>query len=452
MVRRGVQPAAALQAEAAMALKRSTAFKVLRDYCRNGTRLVKRETSLRRILCGSCVFLGLVGALAGAAPVRPQQDSQVLEALAPRAHDELNSAIASMHAALAAGGSNFDLAAEVAKRHLERFRRDQDPRDLGQAEAAIEPWLRQPSPPPRALVLRASVRQSNHFFASALDDLDRAIHAQPDNLDAWLIRANILQVQGRYLEAKQSCGRLMLMNAAIAGICLANVAAVSGRPEQAYLLLQHLAEQIPPTDSLHHWLLVSQAETAVWMGKQEAAEQFFRHALAINPRDAYLKAAWADFLLDRSRPKEVLAVLATDIRNDNLLLRLALAEKQAGLNADLALHVEDLRSRFTASAERGDRVHLREEAIFKLKLLNDPEEALSLAEADWQVQKEVADCRILMEAAIAARQPARAAPAVMWLKIAQLRDPALKKLQARLASVVLGTGFAMQATHGDPSA
>jgi tetratricopeptide (TPR) repeat protein len=435
-----------------MALKRSAAFKVLRDYCPNGTRPVKREMSARRILCGSCVLLGLAGALADAAPVRPQQDSQVLETLPPRAHDELNSAIASMHAALAAGGHNFDLAAEVAKRHLERFRRDQDPRDLGQAEAAIEPWLRQPNPPPRALVLRASVRQSNHFFASALDDLDHAIHAQPDNVDAWLIRANILQVQGRYLEAKQSCGRLILMNTVIAGICLANVAAVSGRPEQAYLLLQHLAEQISPTDSLYHWLLVSQAETAVWMGKQEAAEQFFRHALAINPRDAYLKAAWADFLLDRNRPKEVLAVLAADIRNDNLLLRLALAEKQAGLNGDLAPHVEDLRSRFAASAERGDRVHLREEAIFNLKLLNDPEKALSLAEADWQVQKEVADCRILMEAAIAARQPARAAPAVMWLKIAQLRDPALTKLQARLASLVFGIGFAMQATHGDSSA
>jgi hypothetical protein len=390
--------------------------------------------------------------LSAAAPVRPQQDSQVLETLPPRAHDALNSAIASMHAALAAGSHNFDLAAELAKRHLERFRRDQDPRDLGQAEAAIEPWLQQPDPPPRALVLRASVRQSNHLFASALDDLDHAIRAQPDNADAWLIRATILQVQGRYLEARQSCGRLILMSTVIAGICLANVAAVSGRPEQAELLLDQLAAQIPATDSIYHWLLVSQAETAVWMGRQEAAEQFFRNALAVNPRDAYLKAAWADFLLDRNRPKEVLALLAADIRNDNLLLRLALAEKQAGLNADLAAHVEDLRSRFAASAERGDRVHLREEAIFNLKLLNDPEKALSLAEADWQVQKEVADCRILMEAALAARQPARAAPAMVWLKTARLRNPALTSLEARLASLVSGAGFAMEATHGGSSA
>ncbi|WP_087736797.1 tetratricopeptide repeat protein [Paraburkholderia piptadeniae] len=390
--------------------------------------------------------------MANAAPVRPQQDSQVLETLPPRAHDPLNLAIASLHAALAAHGHNFELAAELAKRHLERFRRDQDPRDLGQAEAAIEPWLRQANPPPRALVLRASVRQSNHFFASALDDLDHAIRAQPDNPDAWLIRANILQVQGRYPEAKQSCGQLILTNTVIAGICLANVAAVNGMAEQAYLILQRLAAQITSTDSLYPWLLISQAETAVWMGRQEDAERFFRNSLAANPRDAYLRAAWADFLLDQNRPKEVLALLAGDIRNDNLLLRLALAEKQAGLNADLARHVEDLGNRFTASAERGDRVHLREEAIYDLKLLNDPEKALSLAEADWQVQKEVADCRILMEAAIAARQPARAAPAMRWLKNARLRAPALTKLEAQLASLVPWVDLAMQSARSGSSA
>ena len=68
-----------------MALERSAVFKVLPDYCPNRTRVVKRETSVRRILCGSCVFLSLAGALANAAPVRPQQDSQVLETLPPYA-------------------------------------------------------------------------------------------------------------------------------------------------------------------------------------------------------------------------------------------------------------------------------------------------------------------------------------------------------------------------------
>lgn len=429
------------------------ALKVRRACRSNQTQVARRDTRMRCLLCGvSCLVAAWAGALAYAVPVRPQQDSQVLETLPPRAHDALNSAIANMHAALAVDGHNFDLAAALAKRHLERFRRDQDPRDLGQAEAALEPWLRQPNPPPRALVLRANVRQSNHLFASALDDLDHAIRAEPENADAWLMRASILQVQGRYLEARQSCGRLILTNAVIAGICLANVAAVSGRPEQAYLLLQRFAGQVPSTDSLYSWLMISQAETAVWMNKQEAAEQFFRNAMAANPRDAYLKAAWADFLLDQNRPREVLALLAADIRNDNLLLRLALAEKQAGLDADLAPHIEDLQSRFAASAERGDRVHLREEAIFNLKLLNDPEKALSLAEADWQVQKEVADCRILMEAAIAARQPARAAPAMMWLKTARLRHPVLTRLEAQLASHAVGAGYAIRATHGGPSA
>jgi hypothetical protein len=61
---------------------------------------------------------------------------------------------------------------------------------------------------------------------------------------------------------------------------------------------------------------------------------------------------------------------------------------------------------------RGDRVHIREEARFTLHLLNDPKTALKFAEENWQVQKEPADIRILLESALAAHvESARG-----WLK------------------------------------
>ena len=68
--------------------------------------------------------------------------------------------------------------------------------------------------------------------------------------------------------------------------------------------------------------------------------------------------------------------------------------------------MEQLRDRFEASRLRGDRVHLREEARFTLHLLNDPKAALKLAQENWQVQKEPADVRILLEAALAAHDAA----------------------------------------------
>ena len=47
---------------------------------------------------------------------------------------------------------------------------------------------------------------------------------------------------------------------------------------------------------------------------------------------------------------------------------------------------------------RGERVHLREEARFRLRLLDDAQAALPLAEENWQIQKEPADSRLLDEA------------------------------------------------------
>ncbi len=63
-------------------------------------------------------------------------------------------------------------------------------------------------------------------------------------------------------------------------------------------------------------------------GDAAAADAHFREALALDPRDAYLDAAYADFLLDQARARlRSCRCLPDGTKNDSLLLRLALAEK-----------------------------------------------------------------------------------------------------------------------------
>ena len=57
------------------------------------------------------------------------------------------------------------------------------------------------------------------------------------------------------------------------------------------------------------WSLTRLAETEERRGEFTAAEAAFREALAVGLPDVYLQAAYADFLLDRGRPAEVLALL-----------------------------------------------------------------------------------------------------------------------------------------------
>src|SRR4029078_12757961 len=97
------------------------------------------------------------------------------------------------------------------------------------------------------------------------------------------------------------------------------------------------------------WALSVAREGAAGRGEPAAAERHFRAALALDPRDPYLKAAYADFLLDRGRPRDVLPLVRDDTRNDMLLLRLALAEQRLPDRRDaFAAHRAELASRFDA--------------------------------------------------------------------------------------------------------
>ena len=61
--------------------------------------------------------------------------------------------------------------------------------------------------------------------------------------------------------------------------------------------------------------------------------------------------------------------------------------------------------------------------------------ALPLARADFALQKEPADARILLEAALAARQPASARPVLDWMAASGIESVVLRQLAARLESL-----------------
>ncbi len=212
--------------------------------------------------------------------------------------------------------------------------------------------------------------------------------------------------------------------------CLASVNGATGKLGESYVELRTaLDRQRYVQPGVRSWVLTSLAEMAARAGMAEDAQRHFREALALDAADNYLLGAYADFLLEHGHPEEVIALLQDKTRVDPLLLRYALALK-AQRSKEFAPQVEQLRDRFEASRLRGDRVHLREEARFALHLLNDPNAALKLARDNWAVQKEPADIRILLEAALAAHNAADADAAMDWLKKTGLEDFQIDKISS----------------------
>lgn len=377
------------------------------------------------------------GSLAFAAPRVPVADDEVLERLPTTVGDLRLRELRPMREAIARDPNNLPVAVSLARRYVEAGRTTGDPRYAGYAEAVLAPWWSAADPPSEVLILRAVLRQRVHRFDAALADLDRLLAANPRNGQAQLTRATILQVQGNFDEARRACGALRgLVPAMYTLVCDAGVAGVTGRLPSAYSdLAAAYAPQAATTDpGTRAWVLGTLAELAERVGRPAVAESHYRDALAADPDDQYLLAAYADYLLARNRPKEVLTLLAQRGRADGLLLRLALASATVGAS-DAAALIEQLRARFDAAVRRGDRVHLREEARYTLHLLRDPRAALALALDNWKVQKEPADLLILAEATAATGDRAARAVIDAWLARTGMQDIRIDAVLARASGV-----------------
>ena len=366
-----------------------------------------------------------------AKPFTPESDSVVLERL-PEKTDPSLSELKRLRIAVASNPHNVEIATHVARRAIEASRATGDPRFLGQAQAALSPWWNVAEPPVPVLVLRATIKQSQHDFAGALADLDRLLAARPADGQGLLTRATIHTVQGRYANAQNDCAKLARVASGLVTMtCMAGASSLSGDAAGAYGGLTRALAQTEERGSTRVWALTLAAEIAARRGDAAAADAQFNAALAIDTRDGYLSAAYADHLLDTGRSADVVRLLANDTKNDSLLLRLALAESTLpDRHVEFNDHRRELALRFAAAKRRGDTLHLREEARFQLEVERDPQAALALAHANWKSQREPADLYLLAAAGRAVGDAMALRTVSEWLASTRLEYPAVAALVA----------------------
>jgi Tfp pilus assembly protein PilF len=370
------------------------------------------------------------------APFTPSADQEVLERVPARAEDPAARERQALRQRLDAAPQDLELALKLARAYLQEGRAKGDPRYLGRAQAALSTWWEQEAPPLEVRVMRATILQSRHEFQAALADLDAVVREAPGHAQAWLTRAVVLGVRGEHAEAARSCAPLgELVGELTRAVCLAQVRSTAGRSKQAFAELSQALtsarSSAQPTQRA--WALSVLGEAAARAGDTAEGERLLKQALALDPQDAYTRGALADLLLDAGRASEAAELVRAHGDDDAMLLRRVLAELAMGTTEAQGL-ADTLRARHAASRLRGDGIHTREEARFALGVDRDAARALSLAEANWQVQREPWDARILMEAALAAGRPQAALPVVQFLQASGAEDPGLVALAQRVRS------------------
>ncbi len=380
---------------------------------------------------------------AQAAPYTPANDAEVIERLPGRASDPATRRVESLRKQLAARPDDASLRVEIARRYFDMAMAQGDPRYVGYATGALAPLQKAtPAEPAMAAAyyqVRGMIEQFSHAFDPALASLAKANELNPTSPEPLLWRSAIFMVQAKYAQAAAECAKLAPLAEPLVGIgCSAYAEGSSkGGLGAAFDKLAAAAKanetSAPP---LLLWQYTRLAEMALRLERFDAAESYYKSALKLGITDQFLLGSYADFLLFRNRPQEVLVLLAEWERSDILLLRLALATKQSKdpRAADLATQ---LRTRFREAAKRGDRLHEQEAARFELDIEQNPKKALDLALANYSTQKEPRDAEILMRAALDpanAGKVKQALPALVWWRETGYQDSQINALATQLVA------------------
>jgi Tfp pilus assembly protein PilF len=370
------------------------------------------------------------------APYIPATDDEILQAV-PSTADPAVVQMETLRAGLDANARSLPAAKQLADAYIDYSRQVGDAHYAGYAEAVISPWVRTATPSAAALVTQATILQYRHQFGEARALLQQTLKIDPRNAQAWLTLATLDMVQGDYDTAPGDCAQVSNNAGIDIGLaCFSNLRAYTGQARQSLALLHQVeAAAARAPVSYQAWIQGLLAESAERLGDWGLAELHYRKALELLPLDNFLLVAYADFLLDRSRPQEVLPLLADHTQSDTAFLRLALA--QSALHSDqVQRYTWIMAARFEALRLRGSDYFGREESRFTLQLQRDPKAALDMALRNWELQRAPWDARVVLEAALAAKQPQAAAPVLEFMEKTKLEDPILdpmvKALQRQL--------------------
>lgn len=240
----------------------------------------------------------------------------------------------------------------------------------------------------------------------------------------------------RYDEARASCRALIpLTSPAVVTSCVAPIDALTGRYEVARHSLENA---LPTAGSLEQqrWLYALLGELAYWNGDLTRAEQALGSALALEPDNHRILALHVDLLLDTGRARQALSMLTGQEADDALLLRLALAYRKLDLKEAASASAVQLQGRFDRARARGEGPLARDEARLYLNLPGHERRALDLARASFRAQRKPSEARLLMEAALHARDPKAAEPALRWLARTEFESPELRLLASQLDSAM----------------
>lgn len=386
-------------------------------------------SSIERMLVTLALSGGAGAGAAGIAePFTPDDPAIVVERLP----------VAAFERVVPTDARGLDAVVAEAQRWMGFARRTGDARYLGRAMGVLQKAHLDTLPPAErsleASLALADLQQLQHEFDAATATLDQVLQRYPDHGGALLMKAVILQVQGRADSAMAVCLRIPYRYGRLAkATCIAGAQRYTGKAAAGYRDLRDAFYAATTHDEpLLGWSMRLLAELAEINGDPIFADTVLHEAVRRDPDDIRNRLALADLLLRVGDAQQVMAVTEMASPPPMVLIRRAIAARQLGLPAATALQ-DQVTVYLDAMAQRGDTLHLREVANAELDLFERPRKALRHALDNWRRQREFADTHAVLAAAAAVGDRSAAAQVLLWLDDNANRDSRLMPLRRALA-------------------
>lgn len=356
------------------------------------------------------LFFSLVSGCFGGERYRPASGDVVLVRVTVSVSEDRTPAVDSREV------FDTDAVLREARELVRQARQGGDPRFLSRAEALLAKGWKGPAAPVEVSLLRARILQGLHSFEAALAELNLVLSRDSRNVEAWLLKTSIHVVRGEAEAARAGC--LQLARFADPLTTATMMATLTGAgpdgARAAKRLETILGAPTTASDEVRAWSWTTLGEIQAYNGGASEAETSYREALRLCPGLVYTQANLADLLLGLNRADEVIQLLEGS-SSDALRLRLLEAKKRCHPGDRSTARLETLLDQsFALASARGDELHLREEARYRLRIKNDAKRAHALALRNWAVQKEPADLLLLLEIAKAAQDADGERMAVEW--------------------------------------
>ena len=224
-------------------------------------------------------------------PRIPPHDGEILQRLPA---GNASRALSPLRTRVARNPADESAILALASGYLDIGRSQGDPRFLSYALTTIAPLVAPGRDDPQALIVAATAEQYQHRFDIALQLLDRALRREPGNVQALLIRSDLLEVGGDLAAARQACAGLLLATDPLVSLtCLASVASRSGELDDSYRRLSAAYEsrqELPVAVDV--WILGVLAEMSE--RRQDAAARNSLQRRSAGPADMKGARKYAD--------------------------------------------------------------------------------------------------------------------------------------------------------------